>query len=84
MIKLLCTLFLAILSILPTSPFQTTLGGEIYKLNFLPYLNWFLPFDNALKITQFWVVGIVAYYMYDYVIYIVKKLIVDKYLRSLS
>lgn len=80
MIKLLCTLFLAILSILPTSPFQTTLDGEIYKLNFLPWLNWFLPFDNALKITQFWLVGIAIYYMYDVIIYVIKKLIIEKIL----
>lgn len=80
MIKLLSALLLAILNILPTSPFQTTLDGELYKLNFLPYLNWFVPFDNALKITQLWLVGILAYYLYDVVIYIVKRLIIEKIL----
>lgn len=80
MIKLLSTLLLAILNILPDSPFQTTLDGEIYKLDFLPYLNWFVPFDNALKITQLWLIGIIAYYLYDVVIYVVKRLIIEKIL----
>jgi hypothetical protein len=73
MVGLLSTLLLGVINILPDSPFQTTLNGEIYSLDFLPYLNWFIPFDNALKITELWVVAIVAYYLYD----IVKKIIND-------
>ena len=80
MIKMLSVLILAILNILPNSPFQTTLDGEIYKLNFLPYLNWFVPFDNALKITRLWLVGVIAYYLYDVVVYVVKRLIIEKLL----
>ena len=80
MIKLLSALLLAVLNILPNSPFQTTLDGEVYKLNFLPWLNWFVPFDNALKITQLWLVGIAAYYLYDVVVYVVKRLIIEKLL----
>lgn len=46
MTKLLSVLLLALINILPNSPFQTTVDGEIYKLEFLSYLNWFIPFDN--------------------------------------
>ena len=78
MIKLLSALFMALINILPDSPFQTTLNGEIYKLDFLPYLNWFVPFDNCLKITQIWIVAISAYYLYDSVSGIVNRLILEK------
>ena len=78
MIGLLSSLFMAVLNLLPNSPFQTTVDGEIYKLDFLPYLNWFIPFDNCLKITQIWVVAVAAYYLYDVIIDIVKRLVIDK------
>ncbi|MDE7324129.1 MAG: hypothetical protein K2N73_15730 [Lachnospiraceae bacterium] len=78
MIKLLSALLLAVVSILPNSPFQTTLDGEIYKLDFLPYLNWFIPFDNCLKITQLWLAAITLYYVYDIVMDIVNRMIIEK------
>ena len=78
MIKLLQVLLMAVINLLPNSPFQTTLNGEIYKLDFLPYLNWFVPFDNCLKITQIWIVAVSAYYLYDIVSGVVNKLIIDK------
>ena len=64
MTKLLSVLLLALINILPNSPFQTTVDGEIYKLEFLPYLNWFIPFDNCLKITRAWLLCIIAYYIF--------------------
>jgi hypothetical protein len=78
MLKLLTSLILGVVNILPDSPFQTTLDGEIYKLDFLSYLNWFIPFDNALKLIRIWLVAILAYYLYDSVKDIVKDFIIDK------
>jgi hypothetical protein len=78
MLKLLTSLILGVVNILPDSPFQTTLDGEIYKLDFLAYLNWFIPFDNALKLIKIWLVAILAYYLYDSVKDIVKDFIIDK------
>lgn len=78
MLALLSSVLMGIINILPNSPFQSTLDGEIYKLDFLPYLNWFIPFDNALKLTQLWLVAIIAYYLYDTVKNIVQDFIVAK------
>lgn len=78
MIALLSALFMAVINLLPSSPFQTNVDGILYKLDFLPYLNWFVPFDNCLKIIQIWLPCIVAYYLYDVIIGIVNRLILDK------
>jgi hypothetical protein len=78
MLSLLTSLLLGVVNLLPDSPFQTTLDGEIYKLDFLAYLNWFIPFDNALKLIRLWLVAILAYYIYDSVKDVVKDFIVDK------
>lgn len=78
MLKLLTSLILGVLNILPDSPFQTTLDGEIYRLDFLAYLNWFIPFDNALRLVRVWLAAILAYYLYDSVKDIVKDFIIDK------
>ena len=67
MFKLISLFFFGFYSLLPDSPFQTTLGGEIYRLDFLPYLNWFIPFDNCLKITNMWLACIAAYYAYRFI-----------------
>lgn len=79
MFKLISVLFLAILNLLPSSPFQTTVDGAIYKLDFLSYLNWFIPFDNCLKVTRLWIVCIGIYYLYNFV----KKIGVDFILSNL-
>lgn len=79
MIKLLTILILAIYNILPNSPFQTTVDGEIYKLDFLPYLNWFIPFDNCLKITSAWLLCIVTYYAFTFI----KPFLIDKFINKI-
>lgn len=67
MIALLQILLLALYNILPDSPFQSTLDGELYKLDFLPFLNWFVPFDNALRITRVWLTAMAIYYIFPIV-----------------
>ena len=54
------------------------LDGELFELDFLPYLNWFVPFDNFLKIMELWLPCITAYYVYSYVKGIIDKLIISK------
>ena len=78
MIKLLSILIMAIYSILPDSPFQSNVDGVLYKLDFLPYLNWFVPFDNCLKITSTWLVCILVYYNFDLIKSFLMKLFVNK------
>lgn len=78
MIKFLSRLFTGIISLLPDSPFQSALSGELYRLEFLPYLNWFVPFDSCLKITQVWLVAVALYYTYDIVMDIIKKFFIEK------
>ena len=79
MIKILSILITAIYTILPDSPFQTTMDGVIYKLDFLPYLNWFVPFDNCLKITRTWLLCIIVYYNFSFI----KKFLFDTILKKL-
>lgn len=77
MIKLITSILTAVMNILPDSPFQTLFDSGV-ELGFLPYLNWFVPFDNFLKVTRVWVSAILAYYTYDMVSSVIRKLIVDK------
>lgn len=77
MILLLKTVIMAVLNLLPDSPFHTILDF-VDEFNLLPYLNWFVPFDNALAITYAWASAILAFYMYDTVSATVKKFIMDK------
>lgn len=77
MINLLSVLFTAVLNLLPDSPFQTLFDFKS-QFDFLPYLNWFVPFDNALTITRFWISSIFAYYIYDIVSDVINNLIIDK------
>lgn len=78
MFKLLNLALLAIINLLPSSPFQTNLDGTIEKLDFLPYLNWFIPFDNCVKILNLWLISIIAYYIYSFVKQPLKELFIDK------
>lgn len=77
MILVLKTVIMAVLNLLPDSPFQTVLDF-IGEFDFLPYLNWFVPFDNALAITYAWASAILAYYMYDTVSATVRRFIIDR------
>ncbi len=77
MILVLKTIIMAVLHLLPDSPFQA-MGDFVNEIDFLSYLNWFVPFDNALAITHAWASAILAYYLYDTVSATVRKFIIDK------
>lgn len=63
MIELISNIISGILSLLPDSPIQTILGGTL--LEYLAYINYFVPFDIAKNITKVWVDCIVAFYLYS-------------------
>lgn len=77
MIELLSNMLAAVVNLLPDSPFST-LEEFRAQIDFLPYLNWFVPFDNALTVTRIWITAIFAYYVYDTVSGVIKSLIIDK------
>ena len=56
----------ALISVLPTSPFQ----GFISYLSSVPYLgyiNWFIPMGTIISITVTWTTAIGLYYLYSIV-----------------
>lgn len=60
--------------LLPDSPFQTFFTDKIDILgDILGWVNWFIPFDMCFKITELWVAGIAAYYLFM----IIKKIVFD-------
>lgn len=77
MIELLSNMLAAVVNLLPDSPFSTLEEFQA-QIDFLPYLNWFVPFDNALTVTRIWITAIFAYYVYDTVSGVIKSLIIDK------
>lgn len=79
LIALVIAILTAIYRLLPDSIFQSYFADV--DLDFLPYLNWFIPFDRAVEITTAWVVLIAAYYLFDEVRSFVNNFIVDKILK---
>jgi hypothetical protein len=73
MLNILLIVITAIFNILPDDPFKTIVDGVIYDLDFLPTLNWFLPFDVCANLTLAWLDCLLAYYLFV----LIKKLVVD-------
>lgn len=74
MVDIIKSFFTKIYNLLPDSPFQTFFADRIGILgDMLGWLNWFIPFDLCFKITEIWVAGIAAYYLFI----IIKKLVFD-------
>lgn len=57
----------AVLSLLPDSPF-TQVITELGKLDFLPYVNWFVPVGTLLGIGTAWLTCIALYYLYQVIL----------------
>jgi hypothetical protein len=68
----------AIFSILPDDPFKTIIDGVVYDVDYLPTLNWFLPFDICADLTLAWLSCILVYYLFV----MVKKLVYDFVLQK--
>lgn len=73
MISLLKMLFIAIFELLPTSPFQKMIDDLALDFDFLPYLNWFLPFDTCSVMMLTWLDCVLVYYAFV----ITKKIVMD-------
>lgn len=54
----------SVYSLLPTSPFRPYIN-KLASLNFLGYLNWFVPVGTLLGIATAWVSVIGLYYLYQ-------------------
>lgn len=72
-LKLLAALLIALYAILPSSPIQSALAEFNMDGQFLGWLNWFIPFDLASRITVTWLTCIVAYYAFV----TIKKVVMD-------
>lgn len=71
MVKLLKMIIMAVFSLLPDSPFQDMVDGIAYDKDFIPFLNWYIPFDICATMTLAWLVCLLVYYGYV----LVKKII---------
>lgn len=79
MVQLIKMILEKIYGILPDSPFQQAVGGiDMFFGDFIPYLNWFVPFDVCLNVMTVWLGCISAYYIYSVVKKIVFDLIIGK------
>ena len=79
LIALLKAVLVALYALLPDSIFQSYFSDV--DLDFLPYLNWFIPFDIAVDITAAWVTLIASYYLFEEVYSFVNNFIIDKILK---
>lgn len=59
-----------VVDMLPNSPFQV-LDNTVIK-PYLPYVNWFIPFDFMLSTMETWLAAVAAYYLYSVILRIVK------------
>ena len=66
MTALLKIITMALYSILPSSPFRQ-FADTLNEFDFLPYLNWFIPFDSCLKFTTIWCTSLLIYYNFAFV-----------------
>ncbi len=78
MINILKIIFIAIFELLPTSPFQVMFDQLMTDFDFLPYLNWFLPFDTCSVMMLAWLDCVLVYYAFV----LTKKIVVDFVLQK--
>lgn len=73
MLNLIRMLFMAVFELLPDDPFREVIDGIVYDVDFLPTLNWFVPFDICSEMLLGWLDCILAYYVFI----VVKKIVLD-------
>lgn len=71
-IKVLGSILSLIFSILPPSPFSVINNSIIAE--YLPYINYFVPFSEVVVILQTWLVAIGVYYLYQVVLRWIKAI----------
>ncbi len=73
-----------IFNILPDSPFQSVVDDVVYKVDFLPQLNWFVPFDTCSVIFAAWLNCVLVYYVFVLVKKIVMDYLIDLFMSTAS
>ncbi len=73
MLNLIKMLLMAVFELLPDDPFREVIDGIVYDVDFLPTLNWFVPFDICSTMLLGWLDCMVAYYVFI----VVKKIVMD-------
>ena len=71
-IKALGSILSLIFSILPPSPFSVINNSVISE--YLPYINYFVPFSEIVVILQVWLVAVGVYYLYQIVLRWIKAI----------
>ena len=71
-IKSLGAILSLIFSILPPSPFAVIKNSIIAE--YLPYINYFIPFDEVVVILQTWLIAVGVYYLYQIVLRWIKAI----------
>lgn len=71
-IKALGTILSVIFSILPPSPFNVINNSVIAE--YLPYINYFIPFNEVIVILQTWLIAVGVYYLYQIVLRWIKAI----------
>ena len=66
-IVLTTTIWVLILVLLPTTPFQQFIVG-IGATPYLGWLNWFMPIGRCLTVLSVWWTAIVAYYAISWIL----------------
>lgn len=75
---------MAIFSLLPDSPFQTMCDSVIFDKDFLPFLNWYIPFDICATMTLSWLTCVLAYYAFVITKKIIYDFVLNKILAGMS
>ena len=71
-IKALGSILSLIFSILPPSPFSAINNSIIAE--YLPYINYYIPFNEVIVILQTWLVAVGVYYLYQIVLRWIKAI----------
>lgn len=74
MFNLIKIITLGLITILPDSPFRPYIK-QLGDFDFLGFLNWFIPFDSCVTITELWVAAVFIYYNYDKIKEVIYKII---------
>jgi hypothetical protein len=61
-----------VVSCLPDSPFQSLDMTPVQSV--LPYINWIIPVDFILNVTNAWLAAVLVYYIYQAIMRWVKLL----------
>lgn len=63
MLGIIVSILVSIVSILPASPF-ILITSQIEEIEFLGFLNWFIPFDICCVMLEAWGIAMAAYLIY--------------------